>query len=126
MAWRLSPTLESGFCIDALTAALAHAQPLFHNSDQGSQFTSNAYLDVFAAHPTIKISMDGRGRCLDNIFTERLWRSVKYEQVYLNEYTTMDEAHDGLSHYFRFYNEQRPHQSLGYKTPWDIYRRNDH
>jgi putative transposase len=121
LAWRVSETMESTFCIETLTEALTKAEPFYHNSDQGSQFTSNDYLAVLAAHPDIQVSMDGRGRCLDNIFIERLWRSVKYENVYLNEYATAADVQNGLKAYFRFYNEERPHQSLGYATPAQAY-----
>lgn len=121
LAWNVSETMQSAFCIDTLADALSQATPLFHNSDQGSQFTDKEYLSMLAARPDIRISMDGRGRCFDNIFTERLWRSVKYENVYLNEYATVDEVRTGIGRYFRFYNNERPHQSLAYKTPREWY-----
>lgn len=121
LAWRVSPTLESDFCVETLTEALSIATPDIHNSDQGSQFTGNDYLGVLEKHPDIKISMDGRGRCLDNIFTERLWRTVKYENVYLKGYETIDEARRGLTEYFEFYNHRRYHQALGYQTPEQVY-----
>lgn len=120
VAWKLSPTLENDFCIQALEAALTVNTVDIHNSDQGVQYTSADYIDVLERNK-IKISMDGRGRCMDNIFTERLWRTVKYENVYLNEYSDIDEAEQGLSEYFDFYNEKRRHQSLDYKTPAQIY-----
>ena len=120
MSWELSARMEHTFCCTALRSALATAIPEMHNSDQGSQFTSTAYTDVLTAHQ-ITISMDGRGRCMDNIFTERLWRTVKYEDIYLKQYRTMDEAREGLTRYFTFYNQERPHQSLGYKTPAAVY-----
>lgn len=120
VAWKLSPTLENDFCIQALEAALTVNTVDIHNSDQGVQYTSADYIDVLERNK-IKISMDGRGRCMDNIFTERLWRTVKYENVYLNEYSDIDEAGQGLSEYFDFYNEKRRHQSLDYKTPAQIY-----
>lgn len=121
IAWKLSPTMEVDFCLQALKQALQMAIPEIHNSDQGSQFTSQEYIALLKNHPQIQISMDGRGRCMDNIFTERLWRSVKYEEVYLKNYQTIAEAEAGLNHYFRFYNTKRKHQSLDYKTPYEIY-----
>lgn len=121
VAWELSATMETEFCTRALRCALSRGIPDIHNSDQGSQYTSHEYINVLqAAH--IAISMDGRGRCMDNIFTERLWRTVKYEDVYLKHYRTIEEAREGLNHYFPFYNEERGHQSLQYKTPGEIYR----
>ena len=116
LAWRLSNTLCSLFCIEALTEALEKGKPGIFNTDQGSQFTSEEFISVLEDRD-VKISMDGRGRALDNIMVERLWRSVKYEEVYLKDYGTPREAFLGLQSYFRFYNEERPHQSLGYKTP---------
>lgn len=112
--------MESDFCIEALKEALHIAIPDIHNSDQGAQFTSTGYVGILEAS-AIGISMDGRGRCMDNIFTERLWRTVKYEDVYLKEYASFDEAYDGLSQYLAFYNEGRRHQSLGYRTPAEVY-----
>jgi putative transposase len=121
-AWRLSNTLDSGFCVDCLEQALqTYGIPEIFNTDQGCQFTSEAFTGVLKAHH-ITISMDGRGRALDNIFVERLWRSVKYEDVYLKGYSTMPEAQLGLTQYFLFYNRERTHQSLDYKTPDDVYR----
>jgi putative transposase len=121
--WGLSSNLEGTFCVDNLKAALGTATPTIHNSDQGSQFTGEAYVGVLGKHdPKIKISMDGRGRCMDNIFTERLWRTVKYENIYLSSYANIEEALAGLATYIRFYNEKRPHQALGYATPEEIYR----
>jgi len=120
IARKLSPALESGFCIDALNDALLIAMPTIHNSDQGSQYTSIEYTGVLK-EKEIAISMDGRGRCLDNIFTERLWRTVKYEDVYLKGYVTIDEARRGLGEYFEFYNHRRYHQSLDYQTPAQVY-----
>jgi len=120
VAWSLSSTLENVFCIQALKKALAINVPEIHNSDQGSQYTSVNYINVLEENE-IKISMDGRGRCMDNIFTERLWRTIKYENIYLNEYANIDEAEQGLNEYFTFYNEKRRHQSLDYKTPAQIY-----
>jgi len=120
LSWRISNSLDNLFCIDALHEALATRSPEIFNTDQGSQFTSNNYLSVLEGR-SIRISMDGRGRALDNIMIERLWRSVKYEEVYLKDYMSVRDAVDGLSRYFRFYNDERPHQSLGYKTPWEVY-----
>ena len=120
LAWQLSRTLESGFCVLTLEEALKVDIAEIHNSDQGVQFTDKDYIAVLEAN-RVKISMDGRGRCMDNIFTERLWRTVKYENIYLNDYADFGEAGDGLKQYFQFYNERRRHQSLGYKTPAQIY-----
>lgn len=116
IAWRVSSTLETAFCIEMLEAALETGTPHIHNSDQGVQYTDEDYTDVLKAHDVL-ISMDGRGRCMDNIFTERLWRSVKYENVYTHGYTTIGEVREGLDRYFTHYNTSRPHQSLGYRTP---------
>ena len=122
LAWRISNTLEAGFCVDCLEDALrTHGQPEVFNSDQGSQFTSEAFTGVLRREG-IAISMDGRGRALDNIFIERLWRSVKYEDVYLKGYTSMSELLLGLTEYFAFYNGERPHQALGNRTPDAVYR----
>lgn len=120
LSWELSQTMETEFCSRALTSALGKGTPQIHNSDQGSQFTSHEYTGILETN-NIQISMDGRGRCLDNIFTERLWRSVKYEDIYLKHYRTMEETFTGLENYFPFYNNKRRHQSLGYKTPTEIY-----
>jgi putative transposase len=121
LSWGLSNSLEVGFCLEALEAALAGGQPEIFNTDQGAQFTSPAFTGKLAA-AGVRISMDGRGRALDNVFVERLWRSVKYEEVYLKEYQSLGEARGGLGQYFRFYNEERPHQSLGYRSPGHVYR----
>jgi putative transposase len=122
LAWRLSNTLEAGFCVDCLEDALrAHGRPEIFNTDQGSQFTSTAFTGVLLREG-IAISMDGRGRALDNIFVERLWRSVKYEDLYLKGYASLPELLLGLTEYFAFYNGARPHQSLGYLTPDAVYR----
>lgn len=121
VAWELSETLEIDFCLKNLKQALEINTPEIHNSDQGSHFTSQRYIDILNGKEKIKISMDGRGRCMDNIFTERLWRSVKYENIYLNEYRNAGEARQGLTEYFKFYNEKRRHQSLDRKTPAQIY-----
>lgn len=120
IAFRISITMEKDFCIEALTESLEKAQPEIFNSDQGSQFTSHEFTQILEQQQ-VQISMDGRGRCLDNIFTERLWRSVKYEEVYLKNYVTVQEAEKSLREYFHFYNYSRPHQSLNYKTPAEIY-----
>ena len=120
ITWQLSETLEIEFCIENLQHALAITSPDIHNSDQGSHFTSPSYTDLLTARD-IQISMDGRGRCMDNIFTERLWRTVKYENIYLKSYHDIAQAKEGLTEYFQFYNHARPHQSLGNATPADIY-----
>ena len=122
LAWRLSNTMDSEFCVDCLQDALQnHGTPEIFNSDQGSQFTSAAFTKVLLVKE-ITISMDGRGRALDNIFVERLWRSVKHEDVYLKGYATLPELLLGLTEYFDFYNTERTHQSLGYLTPDQVYR----
>lgn len=121
LAWEVSVTLDSSFCVAALERALAGAQPEIFNSDQGAQFTSQAFTGTLLGHG-IKISMDGRGRALDNIFVERLWRSVKYEEVYLQDYRQVPDARHGLGHYFQFYNCERLHQALDYQTPAAVYR----
>ena len=120
VAWRLSNTLEADFCVDALREALGQGQPEVFNTDQGSQFTSLEFTQVLQEHG-VKISMDGKGRYNDNIFVERLWRTVKYEEVYLKAYTNASEARRELGSYFRFYNHQRPHQALGYRTPAQVF-----
>ena len=118
--WEVSATLEIPFCLQNLTSALAVAQPTIHNSDQGSHFTSPQYTSLLQ-EKNIQISMDGRGRCMDNIFTERLWRTVKYECIFLHEFNTLAEVRAGLTEYFTFYNTKRPHQSLDYQTPEVVY-----
>ena len=121
LSWRLSNTLEASFCVEALEEALRKfGTPEVFNTDQGSQFTSEVFTDVLLAHG-VKISMDGKGRALDNVFVERLWRSVKYEEVYLKGYETMAEAKAVLEEYLRFYNEERFHQGLDERTPNDVY-----
>lgn len=120
IAFRLSNTMEKEFCVQALLEGLGKATPECFNSDQGCQFTSYEFTDILEQR-SVKISMDGRGRCLDNIFTERLWRTVKYEEVYLKNYASLQEAHQSLSLYFRFYNNERLHQALNYKTPAQVY-----
>jgi putative transposase len=121
LSWALSLTLELPFCLEALQAALHHGRPEIFNSDQGSQFTSEKFTGELERRGIV-VSMDGRGRCLDNIFIERLWRSLKYEEVYLRDYQVVPEARQGIANWFRFYNYQRPHQSLDYQTPAIIYR----
>jgi putative transposase len=121
VAWRLSNTLDGAFCLDLLEEALARGRPEVFNTDQGAQFTALAFTGRLEA-AGVRVSMDGRGRCLDNVFVERLWRSVKYEDVYLKGYESVPQLWQGLSRYFVFYNEGRLHQSLGYRTPWEVYR----
>ena len=118
--WKISTTLEAEFCIEALKETLKHGKCEIFNTDQGSQFTSNRFTEPLLA-AGIKISMDGRGRALDNIFVERLWRTVKYENIYLKEYSSVQDVKAGLNEYFRFYNEKRYHQSLNYKSPAEVY-----
>ena len=118
--WRLSNTLETAFCLESLDQALAHGQPEIFNTDQGAQFTATSFTNRLLA-ANIRISMDGKGRALDNIFIERFWRSLKYEDIYLKNYETVPALVKGLSAYFRFYNNDRPHQSLGYQTPAEVY-----
>ena len=120
LSWRLSNTLDSGFCIEALEEALRESKPEIFNTDQGTQFTSEAFTGFLKQHG-IKISMDGKGSYNDNLFIERLWRSVKYEEVYLKAYQDGRDARIGLSNYFRFYNIERPHQALGYRTPAEVF-----
>lgn len=120
VAWELSTTLDRGFCLEALESALRRTNPGIFNTDQGPQFTSEEFTGALEA-AGIRVSMDGRGRVSDNIFLERLWRSVKYEEVYLHEYQTAADARGRLAAYFRFYNEERPHEALGYRTPHEIY-----
>ena len=122
LSWALSLTLEVDFCVQALQGALRRGRPDIFNSDQGSQFTSEEFTGELEAQGIV-ISMDGRGRYLDNIFIERLWRSLKYEEVYLKDYRSVTEAQAGLQRYFRFYNQERLHQSLDYRTPAAIYLR---
>jgi putative transposase len=121
LTWRLSNTLEGRFCVEALDEALSTGRPEIFNTDQGSQFTSREYTDRLEG-AGVAVSRDGRGRALDNVFVERLWRSVKYEDIYLKQYERVPELASGLTSYFRFYDEERPHQSLGYQTPGEVYR----
>jgi putative transposase len=120
LSWELSNTLDSAFCVSALEAALRRGQPEIFNTDQGSQFTSQTFTSVLTK-AGIAISMDGRGRALDNVFIERLWRTVKYENIYLRGYETAAELELGLTAYFKFYCNQRLHMSLDYRTPWEVY-----
>jgi len=120
IAWELSLTLEAEFCQAALEQALDSARPEIFNTDQGAQFTSKGFTEILENHE-IKISMDGRGRVFDNIFVERLWRTVKYEEVYLKDYQGIEDARQGLAAYLDFYNQERLHQSLNYKTPAKVY-----
>lgn len=120
LAWRLSNTLDGMFCRDVVLEAFEKGMPLIFNTDQGAQFTSTNFTGLLEEHG-VKISMDGRGRALDNVFVERLWRSVKQEEVYIKDYKDGIDAFEGLQKYFVFYNKSRPHQSLGYKTPESCY-----
>ena len=122
LAWRLSNTLDADFCVEALEEALSrYGRPEIFNTDQGSQFTSGDFTGTLKRHE-VMISMDGKGRCMDNIFVERLWRSLKYEEVYLHAYATVAEARTGIGAWLHFYNTERQHQSLGYRTPRQIYQ----
>jgi putative transposase len=121
LSWRLSNTLDSAFCLEALEQALAgFGQPEIFNTDQGSQFSAEAFTSVLLARG-VKISMDGKGRCIDNVFVERLWRSLKYEEVYLNAYENLVEARAGIGRYFDFYNYRRRHKALGHQAPASFY-----
>jgi len=120
LAWRLSNTLDAGFCVEALEEALKKGKPDIFNTDQGAQFTGEAFTGLLKQHG-IRISMDGKGSYNDNLFIERLWRSVKYEEVYLKAYQDGREARIGIGNYFRFYNTERPHQTHGYRTPAEVY-----
>jgi putative transposase len=121
LSWRLSNTMDSSFCVEALREALGRfGRPVIFNSDQGSQFTAQAFTDVVQASGA-KISMDGKGRCIDNVFVERLWRSLKYEDIYLKAYANLVEARAGIERYFHFYNTRRSHKALGHQTPAAFY-----
>ena len=120
IAWRLSNTLDGSFCLDMLEEALGRGRPEVFNTDQGVQFTAQAWARRLEA-AGVAVSMDGRRRCLDNVFVERLWRSVKYEDIYPHGYEGVPELEHGLGRYFPFYNGERPHQSLGYRTPAEVY-----
>ena len=121
LSWSLSLTLELDFCLEALHRALRRGRPEIFNSDQGAPFTSQRFIRERQARE-IAVSRDGRGRCRDNIFVERLWRSLKYEEVYLKDYASVAEARTGIETYFRFYHQERLHQSLDYQTPAALYR----
>jgi putative transposase len=121
LAWRLSNTLDGSFCVEMLDEALGRGRPEVFNTDQGVQFTAEAFTSRLVS-AGVAVSMDGKGRCLDNVFVERLWRTVKYEDLYLRCYSTVPELHGGLGRYFPFYNDERPHQSLDYQTPGEVYR----
>jgi putative transposase len=121
LAWRLSNTLDGSFCLDMLDEALGRGRPEVFNTDQGVQFTARAWTGRLEA-AGVAVSMDGRGRCLDNVFVERLWRTVKYEDIYLWRYEGAAELQRGLGRYFPYYNGERPHQALGYRTPAAVYR----
>lgn len=122
LSWEVSSTMDDSFCVSALERALRlYPKPEIFNSDQGSQFTGKAFTSVLK-DADIKISMDGKGRCMDNIFIERLWRSVKYEEIYLNDYESVDQLRRALGKYFYFYNEERPHQHFDYQTPMAVYQ----
>ena len=120
IAWELSNTLDSEFCVRTLRKALAVAKPDIFNTDQGCQFTSESFIGELEK-ANVKISMDGKGRCMDNIFIERLWRSLKYEDIYMKDYSSVQSLREGLNAYFAFYNNVRLHQSLGYRTPSEIH-----
>jgi putative transposase len=121
LAWRLSNTLDGSFCLEMLDEALSRGRPEVFNTDQGVQFTAEAFTSRLVA-AGVAVSMDGKGRCLDNVFVERLWRTVKYEELYLRCYKTVPALTQGLLRYFPFYNEQRPHQGLDYRTPAAVYQ----
>jgi putative transposase len=122
LSWEVSISLETSFCVAALDWALQQGQPEIFNTDQGAQFTSEAFTSRLEKRG-VKISMDGRGRAMDNIFIERLWRTVKYDHIFLHDYADVNELVAGLRWFFRFYNHERPHQSLGYQTPAEVYFR---
>jgi putative transposase len=120
LSWRLSNTLDAGFCVETLEEALRKGKPEIFNTDQGAQFTSEAFTGLLEQHG-VRISMDGKGSYNDNLFIERLWRTVKYEEVYLKAYQDGGDARSGIGKYFRFYNTERPHQALGYRTPAEVF-----
>lgn len=122
LSWRLSNTLDSHFCLEALKDALEQGHPGIFNTDQGVQYTSNEFVNVLI-NAEIQISMDGKGRALDNVFVEQLWRTVKHEHVYLHEYATVKELSRGLEEFFHFYNHERLHQSLGYLPPREVHQK---
>ena len=120
LSWRLSNSMDTSFCSEALKDSLSYGLPEIFNTDQGSQFTSEDFTDILA-NSGIKISMDGKGRWMDNVFVERLWRSLKYEEVYLKAYDSVEAARAGIAAWIEFYNFERKHQALGYRTPWEAY-----
>ncbi len=120
LSWRLSNSLETGFCVEALEAAFKHGVPKIVNSDQGVQYTSRAYIDSIRRR-NVEISMSGKGRCWDNIFVERFWRNIKYDEVYLKQYSSSNEALEGIDNYINHYNQKRPHSALDYCTPMEVY-----
>ena len=120
LSWRLSNTLDDSFCVEALEEALSKGRPDIFNTDQGAQFTGEAFTGLLQQHG-VRISMDGKGRYSDNLFIERLWRTVKYEEVYIKAYQNGRDARVGIGDYFRFYNTERPHQALGYRTPAEVF-----
>jgi len=120
LSWRLSNTLDADFCVEALKEALRKARPDIFNTDQGAQFTGEEFTGTLESHG-VKVSMDGKGSYTDNLFIERLWRTVKYEEVYLKAYQDGKDARVGIGEYFRFYNTERPHQALGYRTPAEVF-----
>jgi putative transposase len=121
ISWRLSNSMDVDFCVEALQEAFRQGKPEIFNTDQGAQFTSREFTGALKAQD-VAISMDGKGRAIDNVMIERLWRTVKYEEVYLKEYTSGTECHKGLSEYLDYYDHRRRHQSLNHRTPWDVYR----
>jgi len=121
ICWRLSNTLDGSFCLEMLDEALSRGKPEVFNTDQGTQFTAAAWTGRLES-AGVKVSMDGKGRCLDNVFVERFWRTLKYEDIYIKGYETVPELSGGLGNYFPFYNDERPHQSLDYRTPVEVYR----
>ena len=120
LGWRLSNSLDPAFCVEALEDSFSYGLPEIFNSDQGSQFTCSDFTDVLK-DAGVKISMDGKGRCMDNIFVERLWRSLKYEEVYIRAYDSVAEAKQSIGAWIHFYNFERVHQALGYRTPWEVF-----
>lgn len=125
LTWQLSNTLDGRFCLQALAQSLTHSTPEIFNTDQGAQFTARAFTERLE-NANVRVSMDGRGRALDNVFVERLWRSVKYENIYLHDYATVPQLEAGLHSYFTFYNYERPHQSLGYDVPVNVHLGGEH
>ena len=121
LSWRLSNSMDVDFCVEALEEALSKGRPEIFNTDQGSQFTSKEFTETLQSQD-VAISMDGKGRAIDNVMIERLWRTVKYEEVYLNQYRTGADCYQGLSAYFEYYSHQRRHQGTNRRTPWEVYR----